>query len=180
MGAWRGGRELFPLSPAPCALSPDEPLSCTWSVSRPRIGGPAVSPKPHRARLHAAKADPHRCSSVAQRQSIRLLTGGLLVRIQPEEPTPKANQINHLQGCISRRFASRAPSITCGAGDRTGRFPQLGRIVTFGQRPGRSHRLSRAARRTHSSDRRTRQTQTRSPPTSGRSPRDEQLLLPLR
>src|SRR5207237_10295008 len=26
-------------------------------------------------------------SSVAQRQSIRLLTGGLLVRIQPEEPT---------------------------------------------------------------------------------------------
>src|SRR6185436_1318507 len=26
------------------------------------------------------------CSSVAQRQSIRLLTGGLLVRIQPEEP----------------------------------------------------------------------------------------------
>ena len=27
------------------------------------------------------------CSSVAQRQSIRLLTGGLLVRIQPEEPT---------------------------------------------------------------------------------------------
>jgi hypothetical protein len=28
----------------------------------------------------------HPCSSVAQRQSIRLLTGGLLVRIQPEEP----------------------------------------------------------------------------------------------
>ena len=28
----------------------------------------------------------HLCSSVAQRQSIRLLTGGLLVRIQPEEP----------------------------------------------------------------------------------------------
>src|SRR5262252_6541775 len=27
-------------------------------------------------------------SSVAQRQSIRLLTGGLLVRIQPEEPFP--------------------------------------------------------------------------------------------
>ena len=30
-----------------------------------------------------------RCSSVAQRQSIRLLTGGLLVRIQPEEPTAR-------------------------------------------------------------------------------------------
>src|SRR2546423_7822554 len=27
------------------------------------------------------------CSSVAQWQSIRLLTGGLLVRVQPEEPT---------------------------------------------------------------------------------------------
>ena len=26
------------------------------------------------------------CSSVAQWQSIRLLTGGLLVRVQPEEP----------------------------------------------------------------------------------------------
>ena len=32
-------------------------------------------------------------SSVAQWQSIRLLTGGLLVRVQPEEP----NQINHLR-----------------------------------------------------------------------------------
>ena len=28
-------------------------------------------------------------SSVAQRQSIRLLTGGLLVRIHPEEPAPQ-------------------------------------------------------------------------------------------
>ena len=28
------------------------------------------------------------CSSVAQWQSIRLLTGGLLVRVQPEEPIP--------------------------------------------------------------------------------------------
>jgi hypothetical protein len=34
----------------------------------------------------------HLCSSVAQRQSIRLLTGGLLVRIQPEEPPPKSRK----------------------------------------------------------------------------------------
>src|SRR5262245_10543969 len=31
------------------------------------------------------------CSSVAQWQSIRLLTGGLLVRVQPEEPTSLTN-----------------------------------------------------------------------------------------
>ena len=36
-------------------------------------------------------------SSVAQWQSIRLLTGGLLVRVQPEEPAPKQLQINNLQ-----------------------------------------------------------------------------------
>ncbi len=35
------------------------------------------------------------CSSVAQRQSIRLLTGGLLVRIQPEEPT-SFHEVGHL------------------------------------------------------------------------------------
>ena len=37
----------------------------------------------------AAGGDARRdqCSSVAQWQSIRLLTGGLLVRVQPEEPT---------------------------------------------------------------------------------------------
>ena len=34
------------------------------------------------------------CSSVAQRQSIRLLTGGLLVRIQPEEPISLTNLID--------------------------------------------------------------------------------------
>src|SRR5262245_51073130 len=33
------------------------------------------------------------CSSVAQRQSIRLLTGGLLVRIQPEEPISSFSSI---------------------------------------------------------------------------------------
>ena len=32
------------------------------------------------------------CSSVAQWQSIRLLTGGLLVRVQPEEPLFRTNQ----------------------------------------------------------------------------------------
>ena len=38
-----------------------------------------------RCSRRACAADPTN-SSVAQRQSIRLLTGGLLVRIQPEEP----------------------------------------------------------------------------------------------
>src|SRR4051812_47102823 len=37
-------------------------------------------------RATAHRAASHQNSSVAQRQSIRLLTGGLLVRIQPEEP----------------------------------------------------------------------------------------------
>ncbi len=40
---------------------------------------------------------PNARSSVAQRQSIRLLTGGLLVRIQPEEPPPNTCRINHLR-----------------------------------------------------------------------------------
>jgi hypothetical protein len=37
-------------------------------------------------------------SSVAQWQSIRLLTGGLLVRVQPEEPAHKSNKVSDLQG----------------------------------------------------------------------------------
>ena len=36
-------------------------------------------------------ADARQSSSVAQWQSIRLLTGGLLVRVQPEEPPPKGS-----------------------------------------------------------------------------------------
>ena len=45
----------------------------------------ADSPSRHPRGASADKPS-HRYSSVAQRQSIRLLTGGLLVRIQPEEP----------------------------------------------------------------------------------------------
>ncbi len=37
-----------------------------------------------------SRAFPRFRSSVAQWQSIRLLTGGLLVRVQPEEPSPSA------------------------------------------------------------------------------------------
>jgi hypothetical protein len=54
-----------------CARRP-RPIRIDGSGVRPALLGP---PRPS-------------CSSVAQRQSIRLLTGGLLVRIQPEEPIP--------------------------------------------------------------------------------------------
>ena len=70
------------------------------------------------------------CSSVAQRQSIRLLTGGLLVRIQPEEPlTPASLAFAALglasgiraPGCAGRDSARIQPeeplkSTTCIAG----------------------------------------------------------------
>src|SRR5437773_12332291 len=49
------------------------------------MNGPARRDVPRRATSIAFVARSHH-SSVAQRQSIRLLTGGLLVRIQPEEP----------------------------------------------------------------------------------------------
>ena len=42
---------------------------------------------PSGAAVDTAPGRPTQYSSVAQRQSIRLLTGGLLVRIQPEEPS---------------------------------------------------------------------------------------------
>jgi hypothetical protein len=38
-------------------------------------------------RAHRRDSRPGQDSSVAQWQSIRLLTGGLLVRVQPEEPS---------------------------------------------------------------------------------------------
>ena len=67
-------------------------MGCTSGRSRPRIKGPAGS-------LWARRAMSHRRSSVAQRQSIRLLTGGLLVRIQPEEPIfPKVFLLSTFSG----------------------------------------------------------------------------------
>ena len=69
------------------------------------------------------------CSSVAQRQSIRLLTGGLLVRIQPEEPFPFGNSTTFaaVRSCVGPRcpflalFSSRTPSV-CGGGVGLERF----------------------------------------------------------
>ena len=50
-----------------------------------KVPPPSLRPRPSGfGDASARRRD--RCSSVAQRQSIRLLTGGLLVRIQPEEP----------------------------------------------------------------------------------------------
>jgi hypothetical protein len=45
-------------------------------------------------------------SSVAQRQSIRLLTGGLLVRIQPEEPILDPNVQRLCNASIDRDFSA--------------------------------------------------------------------------
>jgi hypothetical protein len=50
---------------------------------------------------------PPQCSSVAQRQSIRLLTGGLLVRIQPEEPNPFGNSTTF--ACRRTALVARCP-----------------------------------------------------------------------
>src|SRR6476646_4986592 len=49
----------------------------------------------------ARGAESHQYSSVAQWQSIRLLTGGLLVRVQPEEPILSTTYKQHV-GCRSR------------------------------------------------------------------------------
>jgi uncharacterized protein YbjT (DUF2867 family) len=48
---------------------------------------------------------PHLRSSVAQRQSIRLLTGGLLVRIQPEEPISPPARLGS-SGCLLNHWTS--------------------------------------------------------------------------
>jgi hypothetical protein len=63
------------------------------------------------------------CSSVAQWQSIRLLTGGLLVRVQPEEPTRCAGgalRPGKRESSPRHRLASatKSSSSPCGRGPR--------------------------------------------------------------
>jgi hypothetical protein len=61
-------------------------------------------------------------SSVAQWQSIRLLTGGLLVRVQPEEPTAsksvastdEVDAVSIRWASTSWRVATRIRSASCG------------------------------------------------------------------
>src|SRR5262249_20350213 len=64
------------------------------------------------ARMEVGFSDARRRSSVAQWQSIRLLTGGLLVRVQPEEPNPRV-RVWPPHALLGKRVASRrsAPAV---------------------------------------------------------------------
>ena len=70
---WRNGSgPRFPVQALP------DRFGCQAAAGRAKIFVPAADGDVRR----------DQCSSVAQWQSIRLLTGGLLVRVQPEEPNP--------------------------------------------------------------------------------------------
>ena len=101
-----------PVAPVACAAQPVAPGRSLLLLTLRLTPADCTSEGPPGPGARRAIS---RCSSVAQRQSIRLLTGGLLVRIQPEEPTSNRLVHRHL-GLIRGWLIARCRMLLIGLG----------------------------------------------------------------